>query len=101
LFVPVWRRVRITPPQPWESKAKKRGPSAWGYNRANPPLGDKYRDLFPQDWGLDRRLTTLLCVKKKSRNSKNGKPDQIWQNLLKGCFDNDDYFIASVTVHCH
>jgi hypothetical protein len=39
--LPVWRRLRIFSPQPWESwKAKKKEPGACGYNWANLSLAD-------------------------------------------------------------
>lgn len=61
---PVWKQVRILPLQPCKSqKAIKREPGAWGYNWATLSPG-------PPGWGLNTKLTTLLCAKITVAKSK-------------------------------
>jgi hypothetical protein len=47
--------------------------------------GHKYTGLGPSDWGLDARLTTLLCKKNtvaKSKVTETGW-SEVWQDLLR------------------
>jgi hypothetical protein len=42
----------------------------------------QYSSINPPVWGFDARLTTLFC-KKICQEIQKGKPDAIWQNLLR------------------
>jgi hypothetical protein len=52
-------------------------PGAWGYNWAALSVGDMQRP-GPPGWGLEEKLTTLLCKKKlRLRNLKKWKSDSL------------------------
>jgi hypothetical protein len=44
---------------------------------------DTNKGNFSSGWGLDARLTTLLCKQLLLRNPKKRNLDQTWQNLLR------------------
>jgi hypothetical protein len=95
----MWRRVRIPPPQPWESwKATEMEPGTWditGYH-----WGTWIQGSGPAGWGSDPRLTTLLSRERLLlRNPNKQKSDvvihvngQVWLNLLRKVMNQKGLF---------
>jgi hypothetical protein len=71
---------------------------AWGYNWATLTLGDINTErLGPLGWGLDARLTALLCKKKTVAKSKEvetvsnlTESSKVGFDSKRGCFADDD-----------
>jgi hypothetical protein len=75
----------------------KREACAWGHNGTTLSLGDINTEIWSLGWGLDARLTTLLCkktvaaickeVKTGFRLAESSKEGYVSK---KGCFAIDD-----------
>jgi hypothetical protein len=80
-------------------RRRKMNPVPGVYNWATLPLGDIDTGTWPSTfWGLDARVTTLLCQIVFLRHPKNWKPESLFLETNLSEFLKQDYLLNRVVV---